>query len=270
MSAAAGQHDACCGLMEDAALVQARLNHPQNLVHPRVDNRVQRVNVDRAAREADFRGQSDAFLVRYDFTDDYIWGVHWGGTENDSANGVYMTPESGSSVIYVAGYFQGAIDFDPGSGEYFDASDGLADAFLCRYDLNGVFDWERSWGGTGMDVAYDVDCMSYPAPIVTGFFSGNCYFDPGPPAVMGTSHGGTDVFFSSYTEDGEFSFARTWGGPNDDAGRACGTPYWQRYYITGDYSGSSIDMYPCEEDDLHSSLGGTDVFLSKFLWHGCW
>ena len=215
-------------------------------------------------------GQTDAFLVKYDSTSDYEWGAHWGGMVNDTAQGVCMSPASSYNLAYVAGYFQGAIDFDPGSGEYFDASDGLSDAFLCRYSLDGVFDWERSWGGTGMDVAYDVDSHDYPAPFVTGYFSGSCEFDPGPPAVVGTSHGGTDVFFGSFTEDGAFSFARTWGGPDDDYGRACGAPYWQRYYITGNYSGTNIDMYPCEEEDLHTSVGGTDVFLTKFLWDGCW
>jgi hypothetical protein len=215
-------------------------------------------------------GNSDVFLSKFTNSNNFEWARHWGGSDNDSGNGVVMSGASSYGLIYVTGNYQGAIDFDPGSGEYYDASKGSTDVFLVRYDLNGVFDWERSWGGPGMDNGFDVDSHDYPVPVVTGYFSETCQFDPGPPIVADFSHGGTDAFFSMYTEDGGFILARTWGGPGDDAGRAVGAPYWQRYYIAGYFTGSNVEMDPCETEDLHSSKGDTDAFLSKFLWHGCW
>jgi hypothetical protein len=215
-------------------------------------------------------GASDAFLSKFDTNATYEWSVNWGGLDNDSANGVMMSGPMDYALIFVTGYYQGTIDFDPGPDQYFDGSQGGADVYLVRYDLDGTFVWGRSWGGTGTDVGYDVDAHDYPAPVVTGFFSGACDFDPGPTNVTGTSHGGTDVFYSNFSEDAEFSLARTWGGPEDDAGRAVGAPYWQRYYIAGSYAGSDVEFDPCDTVDLHSSEGGEDAFLSKFLWHGCW
>ncbi len=215
-------------------------------------------------------GGSDVFLSKFDTNCNFQWARHWGGPENDSGNGVMMSGAMAYGLIYVTGYYQGAIDFDPGPGEYFDGSHGSGDVYLVRYDLDGNFVWERGWGGTGTDIGFDVDAHDSPSPVVTGHFSGDCTFDPGPPAVVGTSHGGTDVFYSFFGEDGSFALARTWGGPGDDAGRAVGAPYWQRYYIAGYFTGSSVEFDPCDTVDLHSSGGGTDAFLSKFLWHGCW
>src|SRR4051812_41244899 len=45
--------------------------------------------------------------------------------------------------VYVAGTFQGKVDFKPGSGTSYLTDDGKGSAFVAKYDKNGAFKWAR-------------------------------------------------------------------------------------------------------------------------------
>jgi len=74
----------------------------------------------------------------------YNWTKTWGNNDFDYLHGI--TTDSVGNII-TTGYFSDAVDFDPGSGEYFLTSLGREDVFLSKLDSNGSIIWAKSWGG---------------------------------------------------------------------------------------------------------------------------
>ncbi len=85
-------------------------------------------------------GFVDAFVVKVDPLGDYAWGRSWGG---ESPVSQYVDDEATSlgigsgGDVYVAGHFEGAVDFEPGAGEEKHISNGLWDACLLNLDPEG-------------------------------------------------------------------------------------------------------------------------------------
>jgi hypothetical protein len=137
--------------------------------------------------------------------------------------------------------------------------------------------WGLSFGGVDNENAYDVALDSLGNIYVTGVFKGsNVDFNPDPAATdYHSSTGGMDVFLAKFGPLADFKWAKTWGGPGYDRGYALATDPSGNVIVTGIFKGTNVDFNPGalpSEKDLHTSVGGYDVFLSrfdptgKFLW----
>ncbi len=185
------------------------------------------------------------------------WARTWGGIFWDSGRGVAA---DGSGNVYVTGYFQGTVDFDPGGGDPHTAN-GHHDVFLSKFDSSGNFEWARTWGGSPKDQGYGVAADGSGNVYVTGYFRITADFDPdgGDPRI---SNGGYDVFLSKFDSSGNFEWARTWGGIRWDQGNGVAIDGSGNVYVTG-YFSETVDFDP-GGGDPHTSNGSNDVFLSKF------
>jgi hypothetical protein len=85
-------------------------------------------------------GGQDILLLKYDGTGNLVWSRTWGGSANDYAVGVAV---DASGNVYVAG---GTASF--GAGWY--------DAVILKFDAAGDLLWNKTWGGSSFDVAYDL------------------------------------------------------------------------------------------------------------------
>jgi hypothetical protein len=121
--------------------------------------------------------------------------------------------------------------------------------------------WARTWGGSGFDVGYGVVSDGSGNVYVTGYFWGTADFNPdgGDPRI---SNGDYDIFLSKFDSSGNFEWVRTWGGSGWDQCSGVATDGSGNVYITGKFN-STVDFDP-GGGDIHTSKGGTDVFLSKF------
>jgi hypothetical protein len=144
----------------------------------------------------DFHGSNgviDSFLSSFDIDGNYRWTLTWGGTGNDRANGVSTNP---SELVYVAGYFEDTVDFDPGAGTDEHSSIGMTDIYISELDSTGAFHAAWSWGGTGGDQANGVSAgPGWPTDgYATGFFQGVVNFDTGNGFDEHIASGAGDVF----------------------------------------------------------------------------
>lgn len=82
---------------------------------------------------------SQAFLLNIDDEGNYLWSQNYGGGANEEGRKVIHQPGVG---YYVAGFTTsfGAGDFD---------------AYILMTDENGVFQWEKNFGGAGWDRIWD-------------------------------------------------------------------------------------------------------------------
>jgi len=88
----------------------------------------------------DFRDSAsyyeDGFLSKFDFSGNYQWARTWGSVDFDKG---YSVCVDNVGSVYVAGYFFGTVDFDPGSSVENHASHGNADISLCKYMPDGLW-----------------------------------------------------------------------------------------------------------------------------------
>jgi len=212
-------------------------------------------------------GWEDVFLSKFDEEGGFQWARTWGGVDGEESYGVAV---GGSGSVYVTGHFLYTVDFDPGPGVEEHTSNGGWDVFLSKIDSEGGFQWARTWGGTGYsDRGYGVAVSGTGSVYATGSFENTVDFDPGPEVEEHTSNGGYDVFLSKFDSEGEFQWARTWGGPVGDGSQGVAVDGSGSVYVTGSFS-DTVDFDPGPGVDEHTSNGNSDAFLSKFPPDGNW
>jgi len=129
--------------------------------------------------------------------------------------------------------------------------------------------WGLSFGGSSNENGYSIALDSDGNIFVAGVFRGsNVDFDPDPQGVdYHSSNGGMDVFVCKFDPLADFLWARTWGGTGYDRGYSVAADPDGNAFVTGIFKGTNVDFDPDpapSQKDLHSSIGGYDVFVSKF------
>src|ERR1700752_1904052 len=77
---------------------------------------------------------------------DWLWAKSIGGKINDEANSVAVDI---TGNIFVTGYFQDTVDFDPGPGIYnLIAASNSVNIFVAKYESSGIFSWAKQLGGS--------------------------------------------------------------------------------------------------------------------------
>ncbi len=163
-------------------------------------------------------GLQNTFIAGYNNTGDYRFAGVLGGYAN--------TPlaEEGSAIardaagnIYVAGYFQGVVDFDPGPGTAtLSASSTINSIYLAKYDANGNYIFAKSFFSTATAAVKQIMPDAAGNIYLVGNFNGSFDADPGPVTVYLTSSGSQDFFFAKYDASGNYIFAKQIGSTSVD------------------------------------------------------
>jgi hypothetical protein len=210
------------------------------------------------------------FLSKFDPSGNLLWVQTWYATALFESRSVGV---DSSGSIYLTGYFNFTVDFDPGPAVDNRTSHGAGDAFLVCLDSSGSFRWVRTWGGTYPDrpSAIAVDRLD-GIYITGGFESKNVDFDPGPGEDLHSNTSGGNAFLSKFDADGNFQWARTWCGKS---GASAATDINGNVYVAGSFESANTDFDPGPGVDFHSSTR-TDAFLVKYdsngnyLWGDSW
>lgn len=209
----------------------------------------------------DIKGGSDVFVSYFNPSGNFVWTRTFGGTGQESGQAV--TYESGEGV-YVGGYFEGTVDFDPESGVYNKTALGYVDAYLLKLDSTGHFEWVRTWGASGVElIVYDAALDDDGDVYVCGYFTGAIDFDPTAGFDIRLSNGGYDCFVTKYNSDGVYSWTRTWGGSGYDIAYSLDVASNDVVFIGGYYN-DSVDFDPGSGSDVRVSNGKQDCFITSF------
>src|SRR3989338_466691 len=192
-------------------------------------------------------GYGDIFVIKYVPNPstqalEVVWRRQFGTAGDD--RGLSITIGSGGKVVYVAGTvgFPYAL-----SGE---ASAGIEDAFVRKYDEFGNVIWTRQFGTAGWDKALDVaaspDGSVYVGGSTTGVLSGQA------------SAGSTDAYVRKYDVYGNEVWTRQFGSSGDDVvnshfGLAVAAD--NSVYIVGDTLGVLLGQ---------TSAGDRDAYVRKY------
>ncbi len=210
----------------------------------------------------------DLFLGRFYWDNGLIWSHSWGGLEHDQILGVAVDVPGN---VYIAGGFCDQMDFDPGTGSDVHSCNGSSDAFLCKFDPDGEFQWAKTWGSTGLDSAEDVEARGFHTIIVVGRYDGTVEFNP-DGGEEHTSNGWQDAFMSKFDEEGEFQWVKVWGGSGGygewEYAEGVSTDRYLNIYVSGRF-GATVDFDP---DDVGvtelTANGQVDAYIAKFNLFG--
>lgn len=159
--------------------------------------------------------------------------------------GMAVTTDAAGNV-YTCGRFDGSTDFDPGPGTVNMTADGITDIFITKMNVAGQLVWAKKMGSISQEteqavsIAVDANGNVY----TTGIYGGYADFDPGPGNAFLTFGGGwSDAFISKLDSAGNFVWAKSISGPEDETGVTVTLDQAGNIYLLGSFSGT-VDFDP--------------------------
>jgi len=214
-------------------------------------------------------GGTDVFILKLNDSGDFIWAKNFGDI-NWSGDYGYSLAIDDVGNVYTTGNFRYIADFDPGIGVYNLTSNGNDDIFICKLDNNGNFIWAKNLGGDDYDSSQSIDIDSSGNVFTTGSFKDTADFDPGTSVYNLTAGGwGSDIFICKLDNDGNFIWAKKFGGTVNDYGYSLSLDAAGNVYTTGECR-DSVDYDP--GFGVFNSINEGSSFISKldndgnFVW----
>ncbi|HOG30857.1 MAG TPA: SBBP repeat-containing protein [Candidatus Cloacimonadota bacterium] len=132
-------------------------------------------------------GGYDVFAAKLDSSGTWLWARKAGGAGFDEGLGISV---DANSNVFLAGRFTGSANF--GSTTLTSATGNFSDAFLCKLNSAGDWQWALQAGGTGTDIGYGVVAHGDSEALLCGCFTDSSDFS----GTILTSAGMSDAFFA--------------------------------------------------------------------------
>ena len=210
---------------------------------------------------------NDGFFAKYDAKNGKL---QWAHQLQDASGWSSSSIAVDKSAVYITGYFSGAVDFNPGAGEYILNSFGGSDIFVGKYSLQGNFIWAQQIGGYGEDMAWGI-LINDDQMYIHGSFEGYVDFDPKKGEhFLYDNYGGAGFFGRYDAESGKFRYAHAIGNGTILAL----SKFQNNIYIAGDFAGP-IDADPgsgeyyigsSDFNNLNGLVGQYDAKDGSFHW----
>ncbi len=172
-----------------------------------------------------------------------IWNTFMGGSDNETG---YATALDASGNIYIVGASSATW------GTPLNPFGGTQDAFVAKFDGNGILQWHTFLGGSSMDYSFDI-VLGNSGYI---YLVGTSYSTWGSP-LNPFGGGACDAFLAKLDVDGTLLWHTFLGGNDYDWGRSISMDDNGNVYMVGhSYSTWGNPLRPFKYSD--------DVFLAKF------
>ena len=204
-------------------------------------------------------GNYNGYFVKLDQNGIFNWGEHI--KTSDSFVSSSVTDFTGN--IYLTGFFNGTVDFDPTNSTYNLTSNGSLDAFVQKLSPTGSLIWVKTWGGTGVDGGNTISIDNNNRLKVSGFYMNSVDFDPGMDSTVLSSQGDYDHFVSVLDLNGNFFAVKAIGESGRD----------DRYYmslntsgqpiLTGNFS-NTLDFDPDVPMRSLTAVGNSNFYITQW------
>ncbi len=147
------------------------------------------------------------FVAKYDSAGKEIWAKSTGGWPGDMGRGIVVEPYGN---FYVTGSFYSPITF----GTTTLTANGTQDIFIAKYDKLGNVVWAKNYGGTKEDAGSDINLDPDGNLYITGSFkSPTISFSS---QLITNTNTFSDAFVAKCDSLGNFIWAKSWGGNDED------------------------------------------------------
>ncbi len=179
--------------------------------------------------------------------------------------------------IYVAGEFEGTVDFDPGSGvdnkSSLDLNEGSG--FVTKYDSAGTYMWTKVFGGDGgISVPYFVVDTFSNLHLFGSFINGTIDFDPDPNSSVSINttwptFSVGNGYILKLDQDGDFQWVQRIQTSYPFGPRGLDVDEDGNVYTTGEFRGT-VDFDPGSGifNLITPSANNSDAYVQKLDSNG--
>ena len=172
-------------------------------------------------------GLYDSYVFKFDKDLNFLWGKSFGSSGYDIATKIAL---DSNANVFVTGTYEYSVNFGGGIR----TSAGNADIFIIKYDSNGNYLWDKTFGSESVDEGYDIMTDNTGNCFVTGYFHNTVNFGGGDIKSKGNS----DIFIAKYDPDGNYIWHKTFGSVNVDRGIALTLDNSNNVYLASYFQGS--------------------------------
>jgi gliding motility-associated-like protein len=202
--------------------------------------------------------KSDIFVAAYSQAGSFLWSTSAGSNEDDIGMGIAQDANN----LYITGSIKGVADFPYPAAVFTKACQGATDIFLaCMSKSNGIFQWVSSETGSGVgeEEAKAIRMNHDGTLLVTGYFKNTLTYSPF--GLSNLSANAKDVFLCNFDVSGNILWAKSAGGPGDDAGYGLANNNLNNAFVGGEHKDAAVfGTYTL------TNAGAKNVFVAKY---GC-
>lgn len=203
-------------------------------------------------------GFYDVYVTKFQDNSVRIWSTYYGGSGLEKSNSIIADTLDNISITGFTDSPDG-IASDSAYLEILNA--GTTDAFIAKFDNNGLRLWSTYFGGPGEDTGNGIDTDFDGFIFVTGTTLNSNSGIAGSGAFQPSSNGMNDAFLVKLDTLGYPIWSTYFGGSDDDYGNAVSEESGS-IFITGKTASSDLTTNAGAYQNLYS--GNEDAFITAF------
>lgn len=185
-----------------------------------------------------------------------IWSTYYGGSDDEA---IYSIKTNSNNDVVISGFSSSNADI--ASKGYQNTLGGYEDAFIAKFDSNGVRLWATYFGGSNFDDAYDMAIDKNNNIIIVGETASDSSI-----STLGShqeKYGGglIDGFVAKFDNDGKLVWSTYFGGKDEEKINGVAVDNFDNLYVCG-YTKSTNGIY--YQGLQNSKNGQIDGFVAKF------
>ncbi len=201
----------------------------------------------------------NAFIAKFNNNGVRQWATYYGGSITDAAKGIIIDV---SGNIIIAGTTQSTNGIAT-VGSHQVVIGGNSDAFIAKFNGNGIRQWATYYGGSGYDHADGIAADASGNIIITGITqSTKAIATTGThQAVFGDIW---DAFIAKFNSSGVRQWATYYGGRGEERGNGIATDANGNIIITGYTNSNNAIATTGAHQSIHGGGEDEDAFIAKF------
>lgn len=200
----------------------------------------------------------DAYLSKYSSDGSLEWTIPFISSADDFTTGFTVGEDN---YIYITGYYNATLDFDPGSGTEESTPVGGSDVFIAKYSKDGEHIWTRSIGSSGNETSAYVAYDSKHQQVVSSVeISQATDMNPSSGVDNFTPTAGIDTIISRYRTDGTYIGSTQLGGTGDESAQVMF--HNNDMYLYGTFTGTTDFNWGNGTDER--TAASKDAFITKY------
>lgn len=203
------------------------------------------------------KGESDAFIAKYDVNGNLIWITAAGGTNADFVSSIDV---DATGNVYAAGSFETKVFIDTFQ---ITTTNIYSESFICKLNNSGKVQWATATKGNNINLLTGIAVAGNSDVFVTGFFGGMFSIDNHTVYSNSPSY---DILLARLDNSGNTQWIKTAGSNYEDAATAItldkeGNPVITGYFAgTASFGNNTItyydynDVFTAKYDDTGNNL----------------